>query len=143
VRLPQLTVSLLSVCLAFTGCDLLTPSDPPPLPANAQVFRAPPDYHKWWGLTERCSRLTGSYDRIRWYVVPDADSFPTADGEKVGYWSRTGDGARIIIAGRYLGSELVVRHEMLHALLNRGGHPAEYFVQRCGLTWESWSPTNP
>lgn len=32
----------------------------------------------------------------------------------------------------------VVRHEMLHALLDRGDHPPEYFVSRCGLTWESW-----
>jgi hypothetical protein len=32
----------------------------------------------------------------------------------------------------------VVRHEMLHALLGRQGHPSEYFVTRCGLTWASW-----
>ena len=27
---------------------------------------------------------------------------------------------------------LVVRHEMLHELLGRGDHPAEYFQRRCG-----------
>jgi hypothetical protein len=27
---------------------------------------------------------------------------------------------------------------MLHALLDREGHPTEYFQTKCGLTWDSW-----
>jgi hypothetical protein len=34
---------------------------------------------------------------------------------------------------------MVIRHEMLHSLIGQSGHPAEYFVERCGLTWETWS----
>jgi len=44
-----------------------------------------------------------------------------------------------VIAGNYAEHEMVVRHEMLHALLQREGHPTDYFVNRCHLTWESWS----
>jgi hypothetical protein len=27
---------------------------------------------------------------------------------------------------------------MLHALLDQGGHPPEYFEVRCQLTWDGW-----
>ena len=52
---------------------------------------------------------------------------------------RDRDGARIVLAGNYETSEMAVRHEMLHHLLDRTGHPPEYFVTRCHLTWDSWN----
>jgi hypothetical protein len=54
-------------------------------------------------------------------------------------WNREGRINRIVIAGNYLNHEMVVRHEMLHALLQREGHPTDYFVDRCHLTWETWN----
>ena len=51
-------------------------------------------------------------------------------------WSA--DEVRIAVAEGYVAHELVVRHEMLHALLDREGHPPLYFQQRCALTWETW-----
>ena len=53
-------------------------------------------------------------------------------------WEKAGSVTRIIIAGHYTDHEMVVRHEMLHHLLDREGHPAEFFVNRCQLTWDSW-----
>jgi hypothetical protein len=35
--------------------------------------------------------------------------------------------------------EMVVRHEMLHDLLGRPGHPDPPFGVGCPLTWESWN----
>ncbi len=33
---------------------------------------------------------------------------------------------------------MVVRHEMLHELLQRGGHPTPPFGSGCPLTWATW-----
>jgi hypothetical protein len=119
-----------------TGCDMLAPAEP--LPAGATIFRPPPAYLAWWAETEACSGRTGRVEEIVWYVVPGAAEFMTPDGVEVGRWSRNTAGTRIVLAGDYQSHELVVRHEMLHALLDREDHPALYFVTRCQLTWASW-----
>jgi hypothetical protein len=33
---------------------------------------------------------------------------------------------------------MVVRHEMLHDLMRRSGHPDPPFGNGCPLTWETW-----
>jgi hypothetical protein len=62
----------------------------------------------------------------------------------VGRWNND---HHIYIASAYLKHELVVRHEMLHDLLGRPGHPDPPFGNGCPLTWESWreqsSPNGP
>lgn len=127
-------------CLGLLGtlaaCEMLAP--PSPLPATAKVIAAPEQYRAWWSATEACSGLRGSFESIQWYIVPDSLTFTTESGEKVGLWSESSAGTRIILAGAYANHELVVRHEMLHALLDREGHPAEYFQAKCGLTWDTW-----
>jgi hypothetical protein len=54
-----------------------------------------------------------------------------------GWWMRKGN--RIYLPANALGEEWLVRHEMLHALLQSGSHPADKFVQACHLaslkTW--------
>ncbi len=37
---------------------------------------------------------------------------------------------------------MVVRHEMLHELLQRGGHPTPPFGSGCPLTWATWPGTH-
>jgi len=133
--------SIISI-LVIGGCTSFSPSDPL-LPAGAVPIAAPAAYQAWFGRTEECSGLSGKFQGIEWYVVPGVESFGTAAGPKVGMWERTGSVARIIIAGAYLEHEMVVRHEMLHHLLDREGHPAEFFVGRCHLTWETWSGAQP
>jgi hypothetical protein len=132
----QLQIIAASVLLAG-GCSSLGPSDFQ-LPAGAVPLTAPADYAAWFAKTEACSGLRGSVKDVEWYVVPDAATFATAAGPKVGMWEKSGSVARIIVAGRYAGHEMVVRHEMLHHLLDREGHPSEYFVSKCHLTWDSW-----
>jgi hypothetical protein len=122
----------------ITACE--TPLGPlEPLPSSALRFDPPEQYLSWWRLTEACSGRTHQPEGIKWYVVPMATSFATSSGSLTAQWSRGSDGARIVISGAYQSSEMVVRHEMLHALLDRGDHPSQYFIDRCHLTWSSWA----
>lgn len=136
--MPQLKPALYSLSLLGTlaACEMLGP--PSDLPAGAQRMRAPEAYQVWWEATESCARLRGDFESVEWYVVPGASTFDTPAGPKVGLWTRSSEGIRIVVADRYAEHELVVRHEMLHALLDREGHPREYFTRRCGLTWDRW-----
>jgi len=122
--------------VALLSCDMTGPTVP--LPGGAMRLAVPAEYQAWWTRTEACSGITGTLDDIRWYVVPDATGFPTSAGPEVGRWSHGSNGVEIVLAGAYQDHEMVVRHEMLHALLGQSGHPTEFFVDRCHLTWDSW-----
>ncbi len=91
------------------------------MPEGAEAFVPPAEYQAWWASTEGCSDIQGNIGRIKWYVVPGVSTFPTEEGEKVGIRIKTGNDVRIVIAGNYVEHEMVVRHEMLHALLNAPG----------------------
>ncbi|MEO8637243.1 MAG: hypothetical protein ABI587_18355 [Gemmatimonadales bacterium] len=134
-RVPFYCLGLLATLAA---CEMLGPAEAPP--SGAMLLIAPPEYEAWWAATEACAGRTSDFQRIEWYVVPDVPTFPTTSGQKVGLWSHSSGGMRIILAGDYADNELVVRHEMLHALLDREGHPATYFQERCQLTWETFQP---
>jgi hypothetical protein len=87
-------------------------------------------YSDWWKATEECAGLLGSLSRVTWFVVPNRTSFVYGDGQYDGYWW---DGVHwILLAGDKVENGMIVRHEMLHELLGRGDHPAEYFQRRCG-----------
>jgi hypothetical protein len=94
-----------------------------------------PVYREWWAKTEACSGRTGNYDRITWSVI-EGRSFPCSSGECAGHW-RTSH--HIFLASDWVMDEMVVRHEMLHDLLARPGHPDPPFGEGCPLTWESWN----
>ena len=121
--------------VAIGGCGAFEPSD---IPAGAIPMDPPAHFNEWWVRTEQCSGLVGSMDPIHWYVMPNVSSFQTDIGEKVGLWIKTPSHVAIVLAETYADHELVVRHEMLHQLLQRAGHPADYFDGKCGLTWERW-----
>ena len=133
--------SLALAALVIGGCSSLAPSEVQ-LPEGAVPMTIRSEYQAWFAKTESCSALRGQFQALQWFVVPDAETFATPEGPKVGMWEKSGGQARIVIAGRYIGHEMVVRHEMLHHLLDREGHPSEYFVDRCHLTWESWAATD-
>lgn len=118
------------------GCAALEPATS--LPQGAVQIEAPASYGVWWLKTETCARLSGRMENVTWYVVPGVSTFPTESGEKVGFWTKSPTGTRIILAGDYRDHELVVRHEILHELLGREGHPEPYFRNRCHLTWDTF-----
>lgn len=123
---------LLLVCVAapvFVACsDAVAPA----LPPDAEVFSPPPVYSTWWKMTEACSALTGSLGAVTWYqttqVVHD-----THTGDVIaGYWVSGSN--RIVLTSSVMMDGGIVRHEMLHALLQRGGHPRGQFLGNCAGT---------
>jgi hypothetical protein len=125
-----LKISLRPLFLALPlleACDLTGPA----LPAGAEHFVPPAVYQQWWQLTEECSGSSGSFAGVSWYRVPGVDAIPLGDGTSVnGRWDASGN--RIILAGDSEFAGDLVRHEMLHALLQSGGHPRNAFIARCG-----------
>lgn len=121
-HLPLLLLAPVSLTAA---CDWPTA----PLPPGAERFDPPAVYQQWWELTQECSGLSDSMDDINWYHVPGARTIPHERGPVTGWWSSSGN--KIVLAGdaRLWGD--IVRHEMLHALLQRGGHPRSSFIAKC------------
>ena len=87
-------------------------------------------WRQLWRDVEACSGVKGSYAAVSWYVVPGGSSFLWQGQEVAGLWTSSGN--RIVLAELSVARYDVVRHEMLHAVLEVDGHPAEYFVERCG-----------
>jgi hypothetical protein len=102
--------------------------------AGEQPMTAPDVYRLWWDKTEACSGLSGDFDRVEWLVVP-GHGFTCSSGQCAGHWESD---HRIFIAQDWAQNEMVVRHEMLHDLLGRPGHPNPPFGHGCPLTWETW-----
>ena len=113
--------------LALSGCGFDPEGDVPLDP--------PPIYREWFAKTEACSGRTGNFERISWSVI-EGYSFPCSSGECAGHW-RTNH--HIFLAGAWAMDEMVVRHEMLHDIIGRPGHPDPPFGDGCPLTWASWN----
>lgn len=107
-------------------------------PAGEQPMAAPSKYREWWAKTEACSGLSGDFDRVEWMGVPGR-GFSCSSGQCAGHWESD---HRIFIASDWADNEMVVRHEMLHDLLERQGHPSPPFGQGCPLTWATWTGTD-
>lgn len=80
----------------------------------------PAIYYDYWQETEGCSHLIGDYYNVRWYIVPGASFATPNTNHAAGYWMPNNN--IIYIAEYYVYYPRVVRHEMLHSLLNEGGH---------------------
>lgn len=116
-----------AICLSsLAGCGFE--------PEGAVPYDPPPIYQQWWRETEACSGRRGSLQSIDWAYIPGY-AFSCPSGRCVGRWEPS---SRIYVAEAYRRDELVVRHEMLHALLGRAGHPNPPFGIGCPLTWQTW-----
>jgi hypothetical protein len=104
-------------------------------PEGATKLDTPPIYRDWWAKTEACSGLTANFDQIDFETVPGAD-FECPTGTCVGRWE---PGHHIYLAVDWSHNEMVVRHEMLHELIGRAGHPDPPFGSPCPLTWATWT----
>jgi hypothetical protein len=100
-----------------------------PLPPDAQLFSPPPVYTTWWNLTQSCSGISGALGSISWYDAGASLKNPQTGEGLAGYW----DGAShsIVLTHASTVDGPTVRHEMLHALLNRRGHPRAQFLGSC------------
>ncbi len=112
------------VWLWTSGCEATG------LPRGAQRFNPPEQYRAWWALTEACSGVRGDFNAVTWYVDPNANAF-ALEGQSVnGAWY--GEGNKIVLGDSVTKVGSLVRHEMLHALLQVRGHPRNQFLGNCG-----------
>lgn len=122
-------VMLVAIVAVAGGCRAELMVAPPDLPASAQPLTPLSTYASWWSDVERCAGLSADLARVRWFVVPHADSFNYRGTYYDGYW--WSQVHWITLADAKVQNAAIVRHEMLHDLLGRGDHPAVYFQQRC------------
>jgi hypothetical protein len=92
------------------------------------MFTPPAQWRVWWEVLEACSGRRGRFDDVTWFKAPFGEI--KYEG-RVAYaiWYRGGN--RIALS-RDFDSDELVRHEMLHAVLQDGSHPDAYFKNLCG-----------
>jgi hypothetical protein len=96
-----------------------------------RAFNPPTVYREWWAAIESCSGRQAPLDRIRWYLA-DAVS---GDGLVArARWSAPHD---IIIVAGYENDSTLVRHEMLHDLLDGDRQHRRLEWDRCALRFEA------
>jgi hypothetical protein len=124
----NVSVGLTLACLAIaTAC---VESVTEPLPTGGVQFDAPPIFALWWKKVEACSGRSGSLASVQWYVVPGVRTIPDGKYGEVGAYTDYRD-RRIVLAGEVQMLGPLVRHEMLHELLQAPGHPRRYFLEQC------------
>jgi hypothetical protein len=129
-----LIVPAVAAILGLTACDRLLNIVDPMFPSDAQEFSPPAVYATWWNMTQACSGLTGSLGAVTWYKTSERLHDVRTGDEIGGYWSSNGN--RIVLTTAVMLEGGGVRHEMLHALVKKGGHPRNEFLGRClGTVW--------
>jgi hypothetical protein len=108
--------------IAIVACG--NANEPRPFP-GAVPYDPPARFGLWWAMVQSCSGKQADTQSIRWYRVPG--SF-LSDGSSGAWVASTRE---IYIAEGALNSPSLIRHEMLHALLNVHGHPADQFLGKC------------
>jgi hypothetical protein len=119
---PMTTVTeraLIAALVLLPACR-----DGPTVPAGAVRFDPPARFRALWTETEQCAGRRRPFDAVRWYQVPDVWEVTTNGRRVAGFYNIAGD--YVVIAGAYMTSDPLVRHEALHAILDEPGHPAEF-----------------
>jgi hypothetical protein len=132
--LPTLASALLG------GCAVHAAAAAPLAPEQRSwSVAAAPVYRDWWRRTEECAGRRGSLDRVTFYAVEDVEcQIYLGDQRALAWWVR--DGNRIYLPKGGLLDEMLVRHEMLHALTQEAHHPSEQFVRRCHVaSQDTWT----
>jgi hypothetical protein len=118
------------VLIALAACTMPTE---PRFPDDAIALDLQPQFALWWRMTQACSGLRGELGAVDWYVQPGVETLRIPgehDGQYGAYWWAIGN--RILLTEKAVTDGWLVRHEMLHALIGRGGHPRGQFVDQCG-----------
>ncbi len=127
--MKQLAIGLIiSAQLIVVACSDATA--PPKLPDDAEQFAPPPVYMTWWQMTQACSGLTGSLGAVTWYQTAQEVTDTRTGGVIAGYWVPGSN--QIVLNTLVMMDGPTVRHEMLHALRQKSGHPRDQFLNRCG-----------
>ena len=121
-----LSVVLPGVLLTLVACNgIFEPRFPP-----AAIAIAPSSqYRTWWSVVESCSGRRSTFESVTWYTIP-VGQLKVKGEMAAGAWFPSGN--RIVITDSWKREGALVRHEMLHAVLQTASHPAEFFQQKCG-----------
>ncbi len=79
---------------------------------NVQPFAPLPVYAEWWSQLQVCSARVGPLDRVEWFT---ADGLTQNGGLVLAKWEPP---HRITVLANQIETESVVKHEMLHDLLD-------------------------
>jgi hypothetical protein len=108
-------------------------------PAGGVEFSPPAAYRAWWTEIEACAGITADYAAIEWYEVRGASyACPAYEGRCAGWWQPP---HTIYLAEDWLNDRVLVEHEMLHDLLQRGDHPPVF--QQCGVALSAVQTSPP
>jgi len=94
-------------------------------------FDAPALYREWWSQVESCARRTGAFDRVDWQQVADDPdgTFPCGRRRCSGAWKAP---HTIYVAESHMWSQPLVKHEMVHDLIQSPNHLDQAFYS-CGV----------
>ena len=127
-----LIVPVVAAILGLAACDRLVGLVDPMFPSDAQQFSPPAIYSTWWNMTQACSELTGSFGAVTWFKTTQALRDSRTGDPIGGYWNSFTN--RIVLTTAVMFDGGSVRHEMLHSLLRKGGHPRNQFLGKCAGT---------
>ena len=117
-------MGVVAILVAVAGCALV--ADDTDFPSSAMPLAPPPEFRVWWEVVESCSGRSGRFDAVGWFQANEL----TVRGEvALGAWFSRGNRIALVGSESFFGP--LVRHEMLHAILQDGDHPSEYFQSRC------------
>ncbi len=127
MRGDRRAVAVLALGFLAAACgDLLFSADV----LGRRPFQPPPAYAEWWAATETCSVRQAPMQRVSWFL---ADGLA---GDGVIARARWTAPHEIIIVKGYEDDERVVRHEMLHDLLQGDRLHQSDLWHRCGLRFD-------
>lgn len=119
--------------------SLITCASPFAPPAGAVRFSPPSWYQDMYKHDLECSNLSGyhrQYDDIKWYWI-SGESFKSLDNSVA---AGEEGSENIVIAGNYLAHPMVIRHEIMHYLLEPAhSHIPKYFDGECLLLWKNYA----
>lgn len=105
----------LLLLLALTACRTAVE------PADRVPLDPPDEYGGWWDATRQCvGQPQADFDRIRWWTATDV----LVDQLASGLWVKDHD---IYLRPEKVDGEGVVRHEMIHDLLQSGDHDSPFY----------------
>lgn len=125
---------MLPLLLAAAACySILDPEVT--LPPDAVRTDPLVDYATWYAEVEECVGLQGDFDAVRWFEVPyDRWWDPVWQQYAIGTWRPPHD---IYIATPHLDSKSVVKHEMVHDILQGGSSEDARFYECSGIQHQS------
>ena len=120
IAVVRIGVVALAVAIGLSACrNAMEPADRAPLDP-------PAEYLAWWDATRTCAGLPDAhFGRVRWWTATDV----LTEEKMSGLWVAEHD---IYLRPDKVDAEIVIRHEMVHDLLQRGDHESPYFEECVG-----------